>query len=136
MSYFSQSSQGVTDSEGQFEYLWGENIIFGIDTFELGQTKGNKVRYSLSDLSTNTVVQQNIESLILRYGEILNSNIIVNKDVVDTFSKYPNVINELINLELPNGAKLGDTEYTTPNEFEEQFSRGLTQEIDTQLKKG
>ncbi len=135
LSYFSKSSQGVTDSEGQFEYLWGENIIFGIDTFELGQTKGNKVRYSLSDLSTNTVVQQNIESLILRYGEILNSNIIVNKDVVDTFSKYPNVINELINLELPNGARLGDTEYTTPNEFEEQFFRGLTQEIDTQLKK-
>ncbi|MCV3262965.1 hypothetical protein OGZ01_08650 [Vibrio harveyi] len=35
VEFFSHSARGMTDANGEFEYLWGENLIFGIDTFTL-----------------------------------------------------------------------------------------------------
>ncbi len=124
----------MTDANGEFEYLWGENLIFGIDTFTLGQVKGNKVNYQLADLSDNPLVKQNLEAFVHRYGIQTDSNIEINDNVRQVFAQYPNVINELINLSLPNGAKIEGTNFTTPNEFAAQFSQGLTQIIDGQLK--
>ncbi|EPP5334433.1 SslE/AcfD family lipoprotein zinc metalloprotease [Vibrio harveyi] len=134
VEFFSHSARGMTDANGEFEYLWGENLIFGIDTFTLGQVKGNKVNYQLADLSDNPLVKQNLEAFVRRYGIQTDSNIEINDNVRQVFAQYPNVINELINLSLPNGAKIEGTNFTTPNEFAAQFSQGLTQIIDGQLK--
>ncbi|WP_447475014.1 SslE/AcfD family lipoprotein zinc metalloprotease [Vibrio harveyi] len=134
VEFFSHSARGMTDANGEFEYLWGENLIFGIDTFTLGQVKGNKVNYQLADLSDNPLVKQNLEAFVHRYGIQTDSNIEINDNVRQVFAQYPNVINELINLSLPNGAKIEGTNFTTPNEFAAQFSQGLTQIIDGQLK--
>ncbi|WP_085319079.1 SslE/AcfD family lipoprotein zinc metalloprotease [Vibrio harveyi] len=134
VEFFSHSARGMTDANGEFEYLWGENLIFGIDTFTLGQVKGNKVNYQLADLSDNPLVKQNLEAFVRRYGIQTGSNIEINDNVRQVFAQYPNVINELINLSLPNGAKIEGTNFTTPNEFAAQFSQGLTQIIDGQLK--
>lgn len=48
---------------------------------------------------------------------------------------YPNVINEIINLSLSNGATLGEGEQVVnlPNEFIEQFKTGQAKEIDTAI---
>ncbi|WP_050909232.1 SslE/AcfD family lipoprotein zinc metalloprotease [Vibrio campbellii] len=134
VEFFSQSARGITDANGEFEYLWGENLIFGIDTFTLGQVKGNKVNYQLTDLSDNPLVKQNLDAFVHRYGVSSGNNIEISNNVRQVFAQYPNVINELINLSLPNGAKIEGTNFTTPNEFEAQFSQGLTQIIDGQLK--
>ncbi|ARR44581.1 sugar ABC transporter substrate-binding protein [Vibrio campbellii] len=134
VEFFSQSARGITDTNGEFEYLWGENLIFGIDTFTLGQVKGNKVNYQLTDLSDNPLVKQNLDAFVHRYGVSSGNNIEISDNVRQVFAQYPNVINELINLSLPNGAKIEGTNFTTPNEFEAQFSQGLTQIIDGQLK--
>ncbi|WP_050917814.1 SslE/AcfD family lipoprotein zinc metalloprotease [Vibrio campbellii] len=134
VEFFSQSARGITDTNGEFEYLWGENLIFGIDTFTLGQVKGNKVNYQLTDLSDNPLVKQNLDAFVHRYGVSSGNNIEIIDNVRQVFAQYPNVINELINLSLPNGAKIEGTNFTTPNEFEAQFSQGLTQIIDGQLK--
>ncbi|WP_045498521.1 SslE/AcfD family lipoprotein zinc metalloprotease [Vibrio hyugaensis] len=134
IEFFSQSARGITDANGEFEYLWGENLIFGIDTFTLGQVKGNKVNYFLEDLSDNALVKQNLTSFVQRYGQHSGSQIEISDNVSQVFAQYPNVINELINLSLPNGAIIEGTNFATPNEFEAQFSQGLTQIIDAQLK--
>ncbi|WP_404971688.1 SslE/AcfD family lipoprotein zinc metalloprotease [Vibrio campbellii] len=134
VEFFSQSARGITDTNGEFEYLWGENLIFGIDTFTLGQVKGNQVSYQLADLSDNPLVKQNLDAFVHRYGVSSGNNIEISDNVRQVFAQYPNVINELINLSLPNGAKIEGTNFTTPNEFEAQFSLGLTQIIDGQLK--
>ncbi|MCV5697061.1 hypothetical protein OFN29_32885, partial [Escherichia coli] len=51
------------------------------------------------------------------------------------FAEYPNVINEIINLSLSNGATLGEGEQVVnlPNEFIEQFNTGQAKEIDTAI---
>ncbi|WP_028117599.1 SslE/AcfD family lipoprotein zinc metalloprotease [Ferrimonas senticii] len=137
IEYFSQSANGITGSEGQFEYLWGENLIFGIDTFTLGEVKGNKFEYRLADLSDNELVQQNLEALVERYG--IGTNEAASAKVRDVFAQYPNVINELVNLNLPNGAIIQDcfvagVACTMPNGFTAQFEQGLTLLIDEALK--
>ncbi|MCG9780353.1 SslE/AcfD family lipoprotein zinc metalloprotease [Photobacterium damselae] len=134
ISYYSPSSRGTTNNDGSFEYRWGEPITFGIDTFSFGSVKGNQVEYKLSDVSENPVIKQNIQSLITRYGVKDGQHIDFGTKIHQVFSLYPNSINKLIDLSLPNGAKIGNTEYKLPNEFEDQFSSGLTKDIDDQLK--
>ncbi len=136
IEYFSNSAHGFTNSNGEFEYLWGEQLVFAIDTFTLGQTKGNKVNYTLSDLSANELVQQNIETLVARYG--IGSNLATTEKVRSVFAEHPNVINALISLNLPNGAEIegcvvGGQPCTTPNEFIDQFAHGIAQQIDMAL---
>ncbi|CAM3438340.1 SslE/AcfD family lipoprotein zinc metalloprotease [Parendozoicomonas haliclonae] len=140
VQYFSQSANGVTDENGEFDYLWGENLVFGIDTFTLGEVKGNKVNYTLNDLSSNEQVQLNLQTLVDRYD--IGTSQASSEKVREVFAQYPNVINELINLTLPNGAvneecleaKLPPEICTTPKEFDNQFTQGLTQQIDLALK--
>ena len=60
VEFFSQSARGTTDADGYFEYLWGENLVFAIDTLTLGETRGNQLNYTLNDLSDSEVIQQNI----------------------------------------------------------------------------
>lgn len=135
ISYFSAHSTGVTDANGEFEYLWGDSLTFGIDTFEFGSVIGNKVSYQLADVTENPVVKANIQALLQRYGEASGEQITIDAQVRDVFSQYPNVINELIKLTLPNGGKLEGTSFNLPNEFEKQFEQGLTALIDQSLKK-
>ncbi|MFA0412762.1 SslE/AcfD family lipoprotein zinc metalloprotease [Vibrio renipiscarius] len=140
IEYFSQSVKGRTNSEGEFDYLWGENLVFGIDTFTLGEVKGNKLEYRLVDLSENEQTQLNIQTLVNRYD--IGRNEVSSEKVRLVFSQYPNVINELINLTLPNGAinqecidaKLPEEMCKTPDEFINQFTQGLTQLIDNALE--
>lgn len=139
VQFYTQSRQGTTDENGTFEYLWGEQITFGIDTFTFGKVKGNQLAYVLSDVTENEQVKQNIQSLINRYGKVAANNAIdFNQKVHDVFALYPNVVNEIINIQLPNGAALVDdngqsTGFTTPNEFSLQFDNGLASLIDTEL---
>ncbi|AUW07510.1 DUF4092 domain-containing protein (plasmid) [Vibrio campbellii] len=133
VSFYSTHSTGTTNEFGEFEYLWGDDIIFGIDTFEFGSVKGNQVSYKLSDVSSSPVIKANIQSLLQRYATIADV-VTIEQDVIDVFSEYPNVINELINLSLPNGGTIEGTGFVLPNEFEEQFTQGLTANIDQQLK--
>ncbi|MCW0469989.1 hypothetical protein OH492_16755 [Vibrio chagasii] len=37
----------------RFEYLWGDRIVFGDDTFEFGSITGNQIAYKLSDVTNN-----------------------------------------------------------------------------------
>ncbi len=68
ISYFSANSVGLTDEKGEFEYLWGDRLTFGIDTFEFGQVQGNKVDYKLTDVTDNNVIKANIQALLERYA--------------------------------------------------------------------
>ncbi|ENN6470229.1 SslE/AcfD family lipoprotein zinc metalloprotease [Vibrio vulnificus] len=134
VSYFSASSSGVTDENGEFEYLWGDQLTFGIDTFEFGRVSGNKLDYKITEVTDNPVTQSNIQALIERYAVKSNGKFEITKKIQDTFAMYPNVINELINLSLPNGGKLEGTDFNLPSEFEEQFDKGLTAIIDEELR--
>ena len=134
INFFSANAVGITDENGEFEYLWGDKLTFGIDTFEFGSVAGNQVSYKITDVSDNAVVKTNIQSLITRYAENNNYGLLISDKVQETFSLYPNVINELINLNLPNGGKIEGTEFLLPNEFDLQFQNGLTAAIDAELQ--
>lgn len=134
VSVFSDSAVGVTDENGLFEYRWGEMLTFGIDTFEFGKVKGNQVNYQITDVADNEVTKANIQALVERYAVSTNGKLEITQKIQDTFALYPNVINELINLTLPNGGKLEGSEFTLPNEFDAQFTQGLTAEIDSELR--
>ncbi|HDY8067421.1 TPA: SslE/AcfD family lipoprotein zinc metalloprotease [Vibrio vulnificus] len=134
ISYFSANSVGLTDDNGEFDYLWGDTLTFGIDTFEFGQVHGNKVDYRLTDVTDNNVTKANIQALLERYSTPSNGRLKITQDVHDTFAMYPNVINELINLSFPNGGQLEGSDFWLPNEFEEQFNSGLTATIDQVLR--
>ncbi|WP_053062542.1 SslE/AcfD family lipoprotein zinc metalloprotease [Photobacterium aquae] len=135
ISFFSANSVGVTNESGEFEYLWGDKISFGIDTFEFGSVTGNKIDFKLTDVTDNPVAKANIQALLNRYGTDNGNTLVISDKVKNTFALYPNVINELINLNLPNGGKLEGTEFLLPDEFEAQFSHGLTAIIDAELRK-
>ncbi|KIF48788.1 sugar ABC transporter substrate-binding protein [Vibrio owensii 47666-1] len=134
VSFFSNNSRGVTASDGSFEYLWGDELTFGIDTFEFGSVKGNKVSYKITDVTNNAVEKSNIQSLLERYGRDEVDALVISDNVTSVFAEYPNVINELINLRLPNGGIIdGSDGMTMPDEFERQFESGLTAIIDAKL---
>ncbi|OLQ94327.1 sugar ABC transporter substrate-binding protein [Vibrio ponticus] len=141
VQFYTRSKRGTTDENGQFEFVWGEEITFGIDTFNFGKVKGNQVSYKLTDVTGNTVVQQNIQQLAERYDTDSSAETITfGPKVHEVFALYPNVINEVINLSLPNGAALLDdkgnpTGFKTPDEFSAQFNTGLAALIDAELNK-
>ena len=77
-----------------------------------------------------------IYQLIHRYSKAgQNHTRVVPDEVRKVFAEYPNVINEIINLSLSNGATLGEGEQVVnlPNEFIEQFKTGQAKEIDTAI---
>ena len=133
IQYFSTNSVGITNELGQFEYLWGDTLTFGIDTFTFGSVKGNQIDYKITDVTSNKVEKDNIQALLTRYATVSSTNLVIDEKVYETFALYPNVINGLINLSLPNGGKLEGTEFILPNEFEGQFENGLTSLIDDML---
>ncbi|EMU2308896.1 lipoprotein metalloprotease SslE [Escherichia coli] len=135
VDYYTNSGRGVTDENGKFSFSWGETISFGIDTFELGSVRGNKSTIALTELG-DEVRGANIDQLIHRYSTTGQNNTrVVPDDVRKVFAEYPNVINEIINLSLSNGATLdeGDQNVVLPNEFIEQFKTGQAKEIDTAI---
>ncbi|EFE0633371.1 TPA: lipoprotein metalloprotease SslE [Escherichia coli] len=135
VNYYTSSGRGVTGENGKFNFSWGETISFGIDTFELGSVRGNKSTIALTELG-DEVRGANIDQLIHRYSKAGQNNTrVVPDDVRKVFAEYPNVINEIINLSLSNGATLGegDQVVTLPNEFIEQFETGQAKEIDTAI---
>ncbi|OCH01775.1 SslE/AcfD family lipoprotein zinc metalloprotease [Aliivibrio fischeri] len=134
VNFFSANAVGITGENGEFEYLWGDKLTFGIDTFEFGSVDGNQVSYKITDVSDNAVVKANIQSLITRYAENNHNGLLISEKVQDTFSLYPNVINELINLSLPNGGQIEGTNFSLPDEFDAQFQNGLTAAIDAELQ--
>lgn len=140
VQFYTRSRQGITDARGGFEFIWGEEITFGIDTFTFGKVKGNQVTYKLTEVSTNAITQANIQHIIERYTTDNENGRVFSERVHDVFALYPNVINEAINLNLPNGAPLNDnagkpTGFTTPDEFTSQFENGIAALIDSDLKK-
>ncbi len=125
----------MTGENGEFSFSWGETISFGIDTFELGSVRGNKSTIALTELG-DEVRGANIDQLIHRYSTTGQNNTrVVPDDVRKVFAEYPNVINEIINLSLSNGATLDEGEQVVnlPNEFIEQFKTGQAKEIDTAI---
>lgn len=140
VNYFSANAVGLTDENGEFEYLWGDSITFGIDTFEFGKVTGNQVNYKLTDVTDNDVVKANIQTLLERYATMdeagSTAKLEISDKVQQIFALYPNVINELINLSLPNGGDIGETGFKLPNEFTSQFTQGLTANIDGELNQG
>ncbi|WP_268874405.1 DUF4092 domain-containing protein [Photobacterium aquimaris] len=133
VNYYTASSRGITDAQGTFEYVWGEVITFGLDTFTFGDVKGNQLQYKLTDVADNVIIKQNITALIERYAHKDGSSVLFSENVHKTFALYPNAINEIINIKLPNGAIIEGTNFTVPNEFEQQFDAGLALDIDKQL---
>ncbi|MHW34976.1 DUF4092 domain-containing protein, partial [Escherichia coli] len=135
VNYYTSSGRGVTGENGKFNFSWGETISFGIDTFELGSVRGNKSTIALTELG-DEVRGANIDQLIHRYSTTGQNNTrVVPDDVRKVFAEYPNVINEIINLSLSNGATLDEGEQVVnlPNEFIEQFKTGQAKEIDTAI---
>ncbi|GIU08303.1 MULTISPECIES: SslE/AcfD family lipoprotein zinc metalloprotease [unclassified Shewanella] len=133
VNYYTKSSRGITDATGIISYVWGETITFGLDTFTFGSIKGNQVEYQLSDVSENEIVKQNIDALIARYATDSGDTVTFSENVHQVFAQYPNAINEIININLPNGAEIENSGYYVPNEFKAQFSTGLAQIIDIEL---
>lgn len=135
VNYYTNSGRGVTGDNGEFSFSWGETITFGIDTFELGSVRGNKSTITLTELG-DEVRGANIDQLIHRYSKAGQNNTrVVPDDVRKVFAEYPNVINEIINLSLSNGATLGngDQVVTLPNAFIEQLNTGQAKEIDSAI---
>lgn len=133
VNYYTKSSRGITDASGIVSYVWGETITFGLDTFTFGSVKGNQIEYKLSDGSENEIVKQNISALIERYATHTTDSVSFDENVHRVFGQYPNVINEIINLNLPNGAEIESSGYFVPNEFNAQFNTGLALIIDAEL---
>ncbi|MGL4448960.1 MAG: hypothetical protein ACRCYV_07690, partial [Aeromonas sp.] len=133
VAYFTASSRGITGADGVMEYRWGETITLGIDTFTFGEVKGNQLRYKLTDVSDNVLVKQNLQALVERYGHSDGEGIAFAAKVAEVFAQYPNAINEIINVSLPNGTPIDGSDFATPNEFVAQFERGLAAQIDSQL---
>ena len=131
VEYYTPSSRGETNEKGEFKFSWGEEIIFGIDTFELGKVRGNKTDFKLSDLGSGHV-GRNVERLVQRFGQISGSKIKLPDIVQETFAKYPNVINEIIKLSLSEDTilDLGSTQQSIEGEFLKQFEEGEAQKID------
>ncbi len=134
VNFFSTNAIGITDDNGEFEYLWGDKLTFSINTFEFGSVTGNQINYKITDVSDNEIVKSNIQSLITRYAENSNNTLLISNRVQEVFSLYPNVINELINLSLPSGGMIEGTQFSIPNEFDAQFEHGLTAAIDAELQ--
>lgn len=134
IDFYSENAIGRTDENGAFEFLWGDELTFGISTFSFGSLKGNQLQIKLSDVSTNPTVQSNIQSLLLRYIPRQDERLTVPEKVRNVFSNYPNSINTLINLSLPNGGMIAGTQFATPDEFKAQFEVGQTKTIDEQLQ--
>lgn len=134
INFFSKNSTGVTDNDGSFEYLWGDELTFSIETFEIGSLKGNKIDYKITDVSDNQIVKSNIQSLIERYALDNGDSLEIDSNIKNVFETYPNVINEIININLPNGGIIEGSEFSAPNEFEKQFESGIAKEIDILLK--
>ncbi|NLS14544.1 SslE/AcfD family lipoprotein zinc metalloprotease [Vibrio sp. SM6] len=134
VSFFSQGATGITDANGEFDYVWGDELTFGLDTFEFGRIRGNKLDFKLTDVSESAVAKANIQSLIERYTTLSGATRQVPSIVLDTFALYPNVINELINFNLPNGGEIDDSGFHLPNEFNQQFDNGLTKVVDQAIQ--
>lgn len=144
VSYFSNNTRGITGvdktgailNDGSFEFSWGDIISFSIDTFELGSTRANKTDFYISELGKDNE-GKNAEALIHRYASIDDSKLIIPDKVTQIFSLYPNVINEVISLSLPNGdieLDIGDGKtQIVPGEFFKQFDSGLAALIDQSI---
>ena len=139
ISYYSTNAKGITGTDGIIEYLWGDTLTFGIDTYEIGSVKGNRLEYKLTDVTTSDTIKENIQHFVDRYTTLEGSVRTFEEAVHDAFAKYPNTVNSMINLTLPNGGELVNQEgeptgFTTPNEFELQFESGLTSVLDAEIK--
>ncbi len=134
VDYYSPSGRGQTDAEGKFSFSWGESVAFGIDTFELGELKANKTQFTVTDLAEGHA-GRNIARLLQRYSDATD-HIQISERVHNEFAKYPNVINEALNIELSESVKLNDgtgNEELVAGEFDKQFESGLAQQIDSAI---
>ncbi|RYU68456.1 DUF4092 domain-containing protein [Aliivibrio finisterrensis] len=141
IAYFSASGRGKTNERGEFEFVWGEAVSFGIDTFELGSVRGNKTVFKVTDLGEEQR-GRNAEALIERYRDPLSSHLKLSEKTEAVFAQYPNVINEVISLSLNDkDAELNlggstDGQPATgikPAEFKTQFALGQAFEIDNAI---
>lgn len=136
IAYFSRSGRGITNERGEFEFAWGDDISFGIDTFELGTVRGNQQEFTLKQLFEGDK-GNNAEALVLRYASQQYDHWQLPSLVAEVFAQYPNVINEIISLSLTSQAReldLGNgTTQLIPAEFAQQFSQGQAAIIDQQL---
>ena len=75
---------------------------------------------------------RNSERLIQRFGQIDSSKVSIPDIVYETFEKFPNSINDIINLSLSEDTVLNDgtDNLTIEGEFDQQFNEGLAQIID------
>ncbi|WP_283392992.1 SslE/AcfD family lipoprotein zinc metalloprotease [Photobacterium phosphoreum] len=134
LDYYSPSGRGKTDVDGKFSFSWGESVAFGIDTFELGELKANKTQFTVTDLAEGHA-GRNIARLLQRYSDTTD-HIQISDRVHNEFAKYPNVINEALNIELSESVKLNDgtgNEELVAGEFDKQFESGLAQQIDSAI---
>ncbi|MEH0688114.1 SslE/AcfD family lipoprotein zinc metalloprotease [Vibrio cholerae] len=136
VEYYSKSAKGVTNNSGQFEYNWGETVSFGIETLELGEVVANRGQFSTLDLGIDDFAN-NVNTLLNRYGEDKVSYLHIPSSVHAEFSRYPNAINDILNLTLSSEDRLLDTgngnSELVPAEFLIQLKQGLSQEIDERL---
>lgn len=138
VAFFSKASRGITNDKGEFEFVWGDSISFGIDTFELGEVRGNKQRFTLNELAEGER-GNNVANLVLRYADKQPERWQLPAMVTEVFAQYPNVINELISLSLSGESRelaLGNgTTQLVAAEFTQQFTQGIAAQIDKQLCK-
>ncbi|MGI2259696.1 SslE/AcfD family lipoprotein zinc metalloprotease [Shewanella sp. GXUN23E] len=136
IAYFSRGSRGVTNALGEFEFIWGDSVSFGIDTFELGSVRGNQQSFTLTQLADGDR-GRNAQALISRYAQDQGDRWELPAQVTEVFATYPNVINEIISLSLSSESRsldLGDgTSQLIPAEFTRQFEQGLAADIDARL---
>ncbi|MEC6822340.1 SslE/AcfD family lipoprotein zinc metalloprotease [Photobacterium piscicola] len=134
VDYYSPSGRGQTDADGKFSFSWGESVAFGIDTFELGEFKANKTQFTVTDLAEGHA-GRNIVRLLQRYSDVTD-HIQISERVHNIFAQYPNVINEVVNIELSESVQLDNgtgKEVLVAGEFEKQFESGLAQQIDSAI---
>ena len=136
VAYFSNTSRGMTNDKGEFQFQWGDTISFGIDTFELGQVRGNQTSFTLSDLGEGNL-GSNAEALVRRYGQESAGALVVPDAVSQVFARYPNAINTIISLSLSSTdteLDVGDgLTQVVPAEFTAQFDSGLAKDIDSAI---
>ena len=134
VDYYSPSGRGQTDADGKFSFSWGESVAFGIDTFELGEFKANKTRFTVTELAEGHA-GRNIARLLQRYSDATD-HIQISERVHNIFAQYPNVINEALNIELSESVQLDNgtgKEVLVAGEFDKQFESGLAQQIDSAI---
>lgn len=122
IEYYGPTYRGKTDSDGLFEYNWGDEVTFGIQALTLGSIKAKGLDIQLGALAADPSKSKNVENLIKQFDKTHSAPWTIEQDVHNRFALESNNIVELINMNLVNADTSSfDPSFGTPPKVEDEF---------------